>query len=227
MRGVRHCRVVNHCGRSSARSCARLLPPPSPCTPWCHPVNTQAALRDLVDGRGREIGAIEYPEPGRRITFHPYTTPLHRIKTEDMLPLRLLTPFQAENDHHIKDTYNYVTVQARSGGLSACERTAHARDASANVARALTCTRRPTSACHAASCWRSRTRTCTRAFARPLQQLWVPSRRGTWTAACSTWALVQGCTPLLRCVPARCTSQPWSAGSTLRWRARRCWPPTR
>jgi hypothetical protein len=28
-----------------------------------------------------------------------------------MLPLKLLTPFQAENDHHIKDTYNYVTIQ--------------------------------------------------------------------------------------------------------------------
>lgn len=40
-----------------------------------------------------------------------YAAPLHRIKTDDMLPLRLLTPFQAENDHHIKDTYNYVTVQ--------------------------------------------------------------------------------------------------------------------
>lgn len=30
-----------------------------------------------------------------------------------MLPIKLLTPFQAENDHHIKDTYNYVTVQVR------------------------------------------------------------------------------------------------------------------
>ena len=26
--------------------------------------------------------------------------------------MRLLTPFQAENDHNIKDTYNYATVQA-------------------------------------------------------------------------------------------------------------------
>ena len=32
-----------------------------------------------------------------------------------MLPVRLLTPFQAENDHHIKDTYNYVTVQVCEG----------------------------------------------------------------------------------------------------------------
>lgn len=29
-----------------------------------------------------------------------------------MLPLRLLTPFQAENDHNIKDTYNFMTVQS-------------------------------------------------------------------------------------------------------------------
>lgn len=42
-----------------------------------------------------------------------YAAPLHKIKTDDMLPLKLLTPFQGENDHHIKDTYNYVTVQAR------------------------------------------------------------------------------------------------------------------
>ncbi len=34
-----------------------------------------------------------------------------------MLPLKLLTPFQAENDHHIKDTYNYVTVQVALGAV--------------------------------------------------------------------------------------------------------------
>ena len=28
-----------------------------------------------------------------------------------MLPTRLLTPHQAENDYNIKDTYNYMTVQ--------------------------------------------------------------------------------------------------------------------
>jgi hypothetical protein len=44
-----------------------------------------------------------------------YAAPLHRIKTDDMLPLKLLTPFQGENDHHIKDTYNYATVQVRGG----------------------------------------------------------------------------------------------------------------
>ena len=26
--------------------------------------------------------------------------------------MKLLTPFQAENDYHLKDTYNYMTVQA-------------------------------------------------------------------------------------------------------------------
>lgn len=72
----------------------------------------QAIVKDLVEGRGRETKAIEYPEANQRISYHPYSAPLHRIKTDDMLPLKLLTPFQAENDHHIKDTYNYVTVQS-------------------------------------------------------------------------------------------------------------------
>ncbi|KAL4451864.1 hypothetical protein ABPG75_007526 [Micractinium tetrahymenae] len=71
----------------------------------------QAVLKDLAEGKGRETKAIEYPEARQRISYHPYAAPLHRIKTDDMLPLKLLTPFQAENDHHIKDTYNYVTVQ--------------------------------------------------------------------------------------------------------------------
>ena len=55
--------------------------------------------------------AITYPDPAQRITYHPHSAPLHRIRTGDMLPLRLLTPFQAENDHGIRDTYNYATVQ--------------------------------------------------------------------------------------------------------------------
>lgn len=71
----------------------------------------QAVLKDLAEGKGRETKAIDYPEARQRISYHPYAAPLHRIKTDDMLPLKLLTPFQAENDHHIKDTYNYVTVQ--------------------------------------------------------------------------------------------------------------------
>lgn len=54
------------------------------------------------------LRALPRPAPGS------YAAPLHRIKTDDQLPLRLLTPFQAENDHQIKDTYNYVTVQVGS-----------------------------------------------------------------------------------------------------------------
>lgn len=66
----------------------------------------------LCSGKNQEHRTITYPEPSQRISYHPYSAPLHRIKTEDMLPLKLLTPFQAENDHHIKDTYNYMTVQS-------------------------------------------------------------------------------------------------------------------
>ena len=63
-------------------------------------------------GKSQEHRTITYPETSQLISYHPYSAPLHRIRTEDMLPLKLLTPFQAENDHHIKDTYNYMTVQA-------------------------------------------------------------------------------------------------------------------
>jgi len=31
------------------------------------------------------------------MTYHPYSAPLHRIKTENMLPMQLLTPFQARH----------------------------------------------------------------------------------------------------------------------------------
>ena len=72
----------------------------------------EAVLKDLALGRSQEHRTITYPEPSQRITYHPYSAPLHHIKTEDLLPLKLLTPFQAENDHHIKDTYNYMTVQS-------------------------------------------------------------------------------------------------------------------
>ena len=72
-------------------------------------------LQDLVDGKGRETRAITYPQSAQRITYHPYAAPLHQVRTDDMLPVKLLTPFQAENDHHIKDTYNYVTVQVGLG----------------------------------------------------------------------------------------------------------------
>ena len=39
--------------------------------------------------------ALPAPEPTRRITTHPHSAPLHRIRTGDMLPLQLLTPTQA------------------------------------------------------------------------------------------------------------------------------------
>jgi len=72
----------------------------------------QAVLEDLVHGKNTEKRAITYPDKSsQRIAYHPHSAPLHRIRNDDMLPLRLLTPFQAENDHNIKDTYNYLTIQ--------------------------------------------------------------------------------------------------------------------
>lgn len=48
-------------------------------------------------GKGREILALQAPVPDQRITYHPYSAPLHRIKNENMLPVQLLTPFQARD----------------------------------------------------------------------------------------------------------------------------------
>ena len=39
----------------------------------------------------RLLGA---PAPVERITYHPHSAPLHKIKTDNMLPTQLLTPFQ-------------------------------------------------------------------------------------------------------------------------------------
>lgn len=51
--------------------------------------------QDLAEGKGRETWAIEYPmQSAARISYHPAAAPLHKIRTDDMLPLRLLTPFQ-------------------------------------------------------------------------------------------------------------------------------------
>ena len=47
---------------------------------------------------------------GGTLIFHE-TPRARRLRDGDMLPTRLLTPHQAENDYNIKDTYNYVTVQ--------------------------------------------------------------------------------------------------------------------
>ena len=70
-------------------------------------------MADLVAGRGRETFALP-PAVGvaGAIANLPHAAPLHRLHPRDALPTRLLTPFQAENDYHVRDTYNYLTVQA-------------------------------------------------------------------------------------------------------------------
>ena len=45
------------------------------------------------------------------IQYHKRSAPLSKLRDGNMLPSKLLTPFQAENDYNIKDTYNYMTVQ--------------------------------------------------------------------------------------------------------------------
>ncbi len=52
------------------------------------------------------------PSHSRSITYHPHSASIHRIRAEEQLPHVLLTPFQAENDPDIRETYNYMTVQA-------------------------------------------------------------------------------------------------------------------
>ncbi len=50
-------------------------------------------------GKGREMRALPAPEPTQRITAHPHSAPLYKIRTDDMLPLQLLTPQQARFTH--------------------------------------------------------------------------------------------------------------------------------
>jgi protein arginine N-methyltransferase 7 len=45
-------------------------------------------------GKGKEHRALTAPEPTQRITYHAQSAPLHKIKTDNMLPTQLLTPFQ-------------------------------------------------------------------------------------------------------------------------------------
>lgn len=74
---------------------------------------TQSLLGDLLSGKGRE--QLSLPAPGRaqdRITQLPHSAPLHVVHPADALPVRLLSPHQAESDHDIKDTYNFATVSA-------------------------------------------------------------------------------------------------------------------
>ena len=74
--------------------------------------STQALLGDLLAGHGRETLALPAPTKRERIAYLPYATPLHQVHPASLLPVSLLTPFQADNDHHVKDTYNYMTVRA-------------------------------------------------------------------------------------------------------------------
>jgi protein arginine N-methyltransferase 7 len=74
--------------------------------------STHALLGDLLSGRGRETLALPAPTKRDRIAYLPYATPMHQVHPTSLLPVSLLTPFQADNDHHVKDTYNYATVQA-------------------------------------------------------------------------------------------------------------------
>lgn len=76
--------------------------------------SAQAIIRDLYHGRGKERQHA-LPSSGttsERISQLPFSAPLHRVHPRDMLPNKLLTPFQAENDYHLKDTYNYMTIQS-------------------------------------------------------------------------------------------------------------------
>ncbi|KAK9825810.1 hypothetical protein WJX74_009582 [Apatococcus lobatus] len=76
-----------------------------------HAEASRGVLGDLLEGKGMEMRALPAPEASQRITSHPFAAPLHRIRTDNMLPTKLLTPFQAESDHNVKDTYNYMTIQ--------------------------------------------------------------------------------------------------------------------
>lgn len=74
---------------------------------------TQSLLGELLNGGGRE--QLSLPAPGRaqeRIALLPHSAPLHVVHASDALPVRLLSPQQAESDHHVKDTYNYLTISA-------------------------------------------------------------------------------------------------------------------
>ena len=73
-----------------------------------------AIARDILSGRNLETPALPSsaaPVTGQ-ISNLPHAAPMHHVHPTDQLPIRLLTPFQADNEYHIKDTYNYMTVQA-------------------------------------------------------------------------------------------------------------------
>ena len=69
--------------------------------------------RDILEGRGLETLALPAAAPvAGRVANLPHAAPMHRVHPRDALPISLLTPFQADTEYHIKDTYNYMTVQA-------------------------------------------------------------------------------------------------------------------
>lgn len=49
-------------------------------------------------GKALTRKALPSPElrQGQLITNHPYSSPLHKVKSESLMPTRLLTPLQAE-----------------------------------------------------------------------------------------------------------------------------------
>lgn len=48
----------------------------------------------LGSGKGLHRRALPPAEPTQRISNHPFSAPLHKIKTKELLPTKLLTPFQ-------------------------------------------------------------------------------------------------------------------------------------
>ena len=48
----------------------------------------------FIAGKGKECRLLGAPTPVERITYHAHSAPLHKIKTDNMLPSQLLTPFQ-------------------------------------------------------------------------------------------------------------------------------------
>ena len=78
-----------------------------------------AVLQDLLQGRGLEVpgGAVALlpaPQDRRPISYLPAAAPLRCIDDgeDGLLPAALLTPFQAESDPALRDTYTFVTIQS-------------------------------------------------------------------------------------------------------------------
>lgn len=84
--------VVGQCRRLAPGHCMSMFAAPgcqaqlASCELCGNVRSPHAVLR--CAGRGRETRALEYPQPSQRISYHPYAAPLHKIKTDDMLPVR-------------------------------------------------------------------------------------------------------------------------------------------